>query len=87
MVRVTVEPNGSGVLFTVEDDGPGVPSRERETIFEPGRRGSAANPTPSANGAGLGLALSRRLARAVDGDVEARDAEAGARFVIRLPAA
>ena len=64
------------------DDGPGVADAERERIFEPGVRGRAANGT----GAGLGLALARRLAQSVAGDIEAVPDAAGGRFVIRLPA-
>jgi two-component system, OmpR family, sensor kinase len=82
-VRVRVARNGSAVLFAVDDNGPGVTSDEHESIFEPAVRGSAGRSTQS--GAGLGLALSRRLARAVSGDVEAHPG-AGGRFVVRLPA-
>jgi two-component system, OmpR family, sensor kinase len=83
-VQVRVTRNGSSVLFAVDDDGPGVLAAEREAIFEPAVRGSAGR--SSYSGAGLGLALSRRLARAVSGDVEARPGASG-RFVVRLPAA
>lgn len=78
--------NGKEVYFLIEDDGPGVDDEERERIFEPGVRGSAANKerTPS-RGAGLGLPLARRLARAASGDVEVGPGEIGARFVVRLP--
>jgi signal transduction histidine kinase len=72
------------VLFAVDDDGPGVLEDEHESIFEPAVRGSAGHSTHS--GAGLGLSLSRRLARAVSGDVEAFPGASG-HFVIRLPAA
>jgi signal transduction histidine kinase len=83
-VQVRVMRNGSSVLFAIDDDGPGVLADEHETIFEPAVRGSAGRSTNG--GAGLGLALSRRLARAVSGDVEAHPGASG-RFVIRLPAA
>jgi signal transduction histidine kinase len=83
-VQVRVTRNGSTVLFAVDDDGPGVRAEEHETIFEPAVRGSAGRSTHS--GAGLGLALSRRLARAASGDVEALPGESG-HFVVRLPAA
>jgi two-component system OmpR family sensor kinase len=77
---------GKEILFTVEDDGPGVAEDEREKIFEPGVRGSAAGITPGVSrGAGLGLSLARRLARAASGDIEAGPGLAGARFVVRLP--
>lgn len=82
-VQVRVTRNGSSVLFAVDDDGPGVLDDEQETIFEPAVRGSAGR--SSTSGAGLGLSLSRRLARAASGDVEALPGASG-RFVVRLPA-
>jgi len=81
-VTVALRRDGSGVLYVVEDDGPGVAEDERERIFEPGVRGAAAN---GGDGAGLGLALARRLARSASGDVTAEPGAAG-RFVVRLPA-
>ena len=84
LVRVGVAREGSTVLFSVDDDGPGVADAEQETIFEPAVRGSAGRSVPA--GAGLGLALARRLARAASGDVVARPGGSG-RFVVRLPAA
>ena len=81
-VSVSVANQDSTVVYTIEDDGPGVPDDERERIFEPGVRGESQN---SGTGAGLGLALARRLARSVDGDVQSTPAKTGARFVIRLP--
>jgi signal transduction histidine kinase len=80
--------NGKEVYFLVEDDGPGVAEGERERIFEPGVRGSAAaGERNAARGAGLGLSLARRLARAASGDVEVETGSSGARFKVRLPAA
>jgi two-component system, OmpR family, sensor kinase len=83
-VRVVVSRHGSKISYVVEDDGPGVSDEERETIFEPGNRGRAAR--ASTTGAGLGLSLSRRLARAASGDVTAQ-ARSGGHFVITLPSA
>ncbi len=83
-VRVRVARDGSSVLFAVDDNGPGVTTEEQDTIFEPAVRGSAGRSTSS--GAGLGLALARRLARAVSGDVEAQPGTGG-HFVVRLPSA
>jgi two-component system OmpR family sensor kinase len=83
--RATVDVSASDghVDYMVTDDGPGLAPGERERVFEPGERGSAA-PTGS-DGAGLGLALSRRLAQALGGEVDGLESEAGARFRIRLP--
>lgn len=84
-VRIGVARTDSNVLYAVEDDGPGVVEDERDRIFEPGIRGSAARSSSSV-GAGLGLSLARRIARSVRGDVYADSTPAGARFVVRLPA-
>jgi two-component system, OmpR family, sensor kinase len=83
-VHVSVERRGGRIVFVVEDDGPGLADGEAETIFLPGARGEAGRQSP---GAGLGLALARRLARSVSGDVAAETNGGGARFVVSLPAA
>jgi signal transduction histidine kinase len=72
------------VEVSVIDDGPGLANADLERVFEPGAHGSRAN---GHAGTGLGLALSRRLARAVGGDVRATArAGGGAEFVVDLPA-
>jgi signal transduction histidine kinase len=83
-VRVSIARGPGGVRYTVEDDGPGVARDEGERIFEPGVRGSAGE-RDGEFGAGLGLALARRLARDASGDVEAVVTDRG-RFIVRLPA-
>jgi signal transduction histidine kinase len=88
-VQLIIEPDGETVRFTVQDDGPGVSNDVREAIFAPGHRGNVSHvaTAPASSGAGLGLALSRRLARGAGGDVHAQPTDAGARFVVSLPAA
>ena len=83
-VHIEIDRADSTVHYAIEDDGPGVAEDERERIFEPGVRGTAAGTNGNA-GAGLGLALARRLARSVNGDVDAETAPGGGRFVVRLP--
>jgi signal transduction histidine kinase len=82
-VTITIERGERSVRFFVEDDGRGVSEDARDRIFEPGWRGESAN----GDGAGLGLPLARRLARAVGGDVTLEASAAGARFSARLPVA
>lgn len=67
------------VWFVVIDDGPGVPTGLRRTIFEPfvGQR--------ERGGLGLGLGLSRGLAQAQSGDLWLDAGRAGTRFVVSLP--
>jgi len=83
-VVLSARPTDGGVLLTVADDGPGVPAAERDAIFEPGARARIAN---GHGGAGLGLPLARRLAKAIGGDVTLAPGapEPGAEFRVRLP--
>jgi two-component system, OmpR family, sensor kinase len=82
-VRMTVAREAGAVRFTIADDGPGVAPDEAEAVFAPGARGSAAD---GSRGAGLGLALARRLARSAGGDVTVEPGAGGGRFDVRLPA-
>ena len=84
-VHMSVARADHSVLFTVDDDGPGIAEDEQEAIFEPAARGRVGREVGT--GAGLGLALARRLARSASGDVIASASAEGGRFVIRLPAA
>ncbi|WP_375389703.1 ATP-binding protein [uncultured Amnibacterium sp.] len=61
VVRLSAERRGERILVAVQDDGDGVPV-EVGDVFEPGVRDAGSQ------GAGLGLALARRLARSVGGD-------------------
>jgi CheY-like chemotaxis protein len=75
-VLVSVAPRGQNRLrFTVEDTGPGVAQAQRERIFEAFAQADAAH--ADLGGAGLGLAIARRLAQAMDGDVGVEPARSG----------
>jgi signal transduction histidine kinase len=76
--------NGS-LVMTVSDHGPGVPQAQTRAIFAPFERGGrdAADPIP---GVGLGLALSRGLARDMGGDLTLDTPNGrGATFRLVLP--
>ncbi len=80
-VRVSGSKNGDGFLFTVEDDGPGVPENVREKILQPFF-------TTKTQGTGLGLAIvARRVAEfggKLDWESPVKDGR-GTRFRVVLP--
>jgi two-component system OmpR family sensor kinase len=81
---IDVVRNGPVMLYDISDDGAGVPEGDRDSIFEPGARGSGTA-EPYGDGAGLGLALARRMARAAGGDITVEAGDVG-HFRVRLPA-
>lgn len=82
-VEIEIKRVNGAVVFSVVDDGPGVPDQNRERVFEPGWREEASG-NGQTHGAGLGLPLARRLARAAGGDVRA-ESGGGGRFTAWLP--
>jgi hypothetical protein len=80
-VAITLE-QGAKAAVTVADQGPGVAPADRLRIFERFEQGAEAR----GGGAGLGLAISRRLARDMGGEVELLDfSSTGAAFRLTLP--
>jgi signal transduction histidine kinase len=82
-VRVRVAARGTKIEYVVEDEGPGVPESELEQIFDI----YVTKAGGDSRGAGLGLPLSRRLARLLGGELRAvcRPGQGG-QFVVELPA-
>ncbi len=86
-VTVAVTPGPRSVQLTVSDTGPGIPSDQRERIFEPFASLPGAQPS-RLGGSGLGLAIARRIATAHDATImAAATPTGGARIVTTLPAA
>mgnify|MGYP002401320307 CR=1 FL=1 len=78
--------SNSGIAIVVEDSGVGIPADKLDAIFEPFVQVGPAL-TRERDGAGLGLAISRDLARAMGGDLTVTsDLGAGSRFTLVLPA-
>ncbi len=85
-VRVELDQTDTGYAVAVKDQGPGIPMEIREQIFERFFRGDASRRSSAREGAGLGLALARWIARAHGGDVTlARSSPSGSTFVVALP--
>ncbi len=79
-VRIALREDDGAWSLRVADDGPGIAESVRSRLFE-------AFVTTRASGTGLGLALSRRLARDMEGDLELEHSGAGGTvFRLRLPA-
>ena len=83
--RIHVDADASGrARLVVEDRGPGVADVDRERIFEPFFRGLTSGAT--LEGAGLGLAIVRQIARAHGGEVSFTPVEGGGSgFTVTLP--
>lgn len=80
-VVVAVESAGGDVLFRIEDEGPGVLTDDLERIFD-----IYQTKAEDGKGSGLGLPLSRRLARLLGGELRAEIGQSGGGcFVLQLP--
>ena len=78
IARLTVE--DGFVLFVIEDDGPGLPAKDRDRLTEP-------YVTTREKGTGLGLAIVKRICEEHGGELKLADAEdlSGARICLTFP--
>jgi signal transduction histidine kinase len=82
-VRGFVENGRTGVVITVDDDGPGLPAEAMERVFKIGERLDDQVP-----GSGLGLPIVRDLARLYGGEIRLNNsAQGGLGATLRLPTA
>ncbi len=83
--RLTLSRRGESILVEIDDDGPGIPARDRENAFKPFSRLDSAR-GPDTGGVGLGLAIARDAVRNHGGDVELADSPLGGlRARVTLP--
>lgn len=84
-IGVRVTSTADGLNIAVRDTGPGVPPLAQAAIFEDFAQADSST-TRREGGAGLGLAISRRLALSMDGALSLRESSgAGAVFELSLP--
>jgi PAS domain S-box-containing protein len=82
-IEVTVERTADSAVISVRDHGPGIAPDDMRRIFDRFERASSVR---HHGGFGLGLYVSREIARAHGGRIEVENAEdGGARFTVRLP--
>ena len=85
--NIVVEARGADqfVQITVADTGPGIPKDKLDAVFQPFVQVETGH-TRSRDGVGLGLAISRELARKMGGDLTVRSEMAvGSTFILHLP--
>jgi signal transduction histidine kinase len=86
MVTLSLAETNGVVKLEVTDDGPGIPAEQRAEVFERFGRLDESR-TAGRGGTGLGLAIARDLVERHGGTIAVDpDYEAGARFVVTLPA-
>ncbi|RKF23283.1 ATP-binding protein [Altericroceibacterium spongiae] len=82
-IRIILARHGDRARITVEDEGEGLSVEEQNRLFRKFERLGRKND----GGSGLGLYISRRLARAMSGDLQVESEKGqGARFTLDLPA-
>jgi signal transduction histidine kinase len=82
-VKVRVGSETGTARVVVRDRGPGVPTVDKELIFDPFSRGRVGR--QSRPGFGLGLFIARRVLEAHGGSIFVRPNRSGATFVVELP--
>ena len=86
-ITLEVRRMGGGVVFDVEDTGIGIAPEFMEKVFEPFWQVEQQK-TRRAGGSGLGLSVSRRLARLLEGELDVvHSSREGTRFRLALPLA
>jgi two-component system, sensor histidine kinase and response regulator len=84
-LRLGARGDQGGVLFTVADNGPGIPPEYQEVIFHKFQRGKNPN-VPRVRSSGLGLAFCRLVAEAHGGRIWVQSSEGqGSAFHLLLP--
>ncbi|NNG00399.1 MAG: two-component sensor histidine kinase, partial [Desulfobacteraceae bacterium] len=85
-VAVSLCQEGAECVIHVDDDGPGIPVKDRSAVFEPFVRLDTSRKQNS-GGYGLGLAIVRRIVHWHGGRAEVSSSDlGGARFTLRWPA-
>ncbi len=85
LLKLNIKPSQDKqkIIFSVEDEGIGIPDDELEAVFDEFIQSSKTN--TGAGGTGLGLAICREIITAHQGQIHAERGEKGARVVFSIP--
>jgi signal transduction histidine kinase len=87
-ITVSCELDSNVARFDIRDTGVGVRETDIDRVFEPFVQINPSRTTPAQQGVGLGLSISRELARGMNGDLTLRSTEGlGSTFTLTLPIA
>ena len=81
-IEVSAEEDDGDAIFTVSDNGPGIPAADREEVFDIFHRAGAHD----TEGTGIGLAVCQRIVLRHDGRIWVEPSDDGATFKFTLPA-
>lgn len=83
IISIRLARDGDRAVLTVEDDGPGIPEGQEESIFDRFHQGE---PSRDSAGTGLGLAIARSIVQLHDGSITASNVgNGGALLTVQLP--
>ena len=82
-IRLRMCRQPDGILFTIDDNGPGIPPEEQERIFH---KFYQSDNSREVDGNGLGLALVKQIVALSDGTIQVENLQGGGcRFTVWLP--
>ncbi len=82
-IKVQIEEGDDRSVVIISDDGPGIPIEDQERIFQPYERAHKRHGQPAS--VGLGLTVSRQLARLMGGDLHYKQGDGWSTFTLELP--
>ena len=83
LITITMHQKDSGVVFTIQDQGPGIDETVQSHLFDKFYQGDSSH---KSEGNGLGLALVKQIVTAYEGSISACNCpEGGCRFTVHLP--
>ncbi len=85
-VAIRIAKTKNWLTLLIDDDGPGIPEKEREEVFRPFYRLDEARGQATGTNTGLGLSIARDIVRSHGGDITLKQSKMGGlQAIIRVP--